>query len=87
MRKVLDIPLNFAEKDLIEFEVLQGPQEPYYQAIISLKVVWVDHSLSVEASLNGEVLYHSNGDSPDTTQGLDRPGGFLAEGLESRITL
>lgn len=89
MRKVLDIPISFADKSLDDFEMYAGPQEPYYQAIVSLRVIWVDGTLNAEVTWNQELLYPSAGSS-DTTWGQFTPNSSIfsgSEGLESRVAL
>ncbi len=68
MEVVLEIPISFAGMDLNGFKMHQGPTEPYYQAIVSLKMMWADEGLSAEVYSNRKVLYPINGSSETSSQ-------------------
>ncbi len=89
----MEIPINLAERKLQDFDMYRGPKGPYYQAILSLKVSWVNNAPWAQVALHGDVLYSTSGasisssDHATPTEGPEQVFVQHADALESRITL
>jgi hypothetical protein len=85
MRKILDIPISFEGMDLASFHMYPGPKKPYYQAIVSLKIIWVNGDLHPEVRCNQEVLYSSCGTS-DPLPSRFSPDNSIMQRKDSKIS-
>lgn len=87
MDKKLDIPISFAGKDLASFATFKNPDgKLYYQAIISLKVIWAERGLQAEVRWNNELLYPPPCTSPSITTS-DSSVMSGSDSMEPRVTL